>query len=50
MGREQIGDVAVDPGAGVAGGECLGGERIYASDLVVRRMAGDMYDELEPIG
>jgi hypothetical protein len=33
-----------------AEGECLGGERIYASDLVVRRMAGDMYDELEPIG
>ena len=27
----------------------LGGERIYASDEVVRMMAGEMFRELEPI-
>ena len=32
-----------------ADGDLLGGERIYASDHVVRMMAGEMYDELEPI-
>ncbi len=26
----------------------LGGERIYASDHVVRMMVGEMFDELEP--
>ena len=32
-----------------AEGDRLGGERIYASDHVVRMMAGEMFDELEPI-
>lgn len=32
-----------------AEGELLGGERIYASEGFVRRMAGEMFDELEPI-
>ena len=32
-----------------ADGDLLGGERIYASDHVVRLMAGEMYDELEPM-
>ncbi|MFP8880529.1 MAG: hypothetical protein AAEJ52_13270 [Myxococcota bacterium] len=32
-----------------AAGDRLGGERIYASDRVVRMMAGEMFDELEPI-
>ena len=31
-------------------GDRLGGERIYASDNVVRMMAGAMFDELEPCG
>ncbi len=29
-------------------GDRLGGERIYASDHVVRMMVGEMFDELEP--
>ena len=33
-----------------AGGTRLLGERIYASDLVVRRMTGRMFQELEPAG
>jgi hypothetical protein len=32
-----------------AEGDRLGGERIYASDHVVRMMAGEMFGELEPI-
>ncbi len=32
-----------------ADGDRLGGERIYASDHVVRMMAGEMFAELEPI-
>jgi len=32
-----------------AEGDRLGGERIYASDRVVRMMAGEMFGELEPI-
>ncbi len=32
-----------------AEGDRLGGERIYASDHVVRMMAGEMFAELEPI-
>lgn len=32
-----------------AEGSLLGGERIYASEQVVRRMAGCMFDELEPL-
>jgi hypothetical protein len=32
-----------------AEGELLGGERIYSSDLFVRRMAGALYDELETL-
>ena len=32
-----------------AEGEQLGGERIYSSELFVRRMAGEIFDELEPI-
>ena len=32
-----------------AEGDRLGGERIYASDNVVRMMAGEMFGELEPI-
>ena len=30
-------------------GDKLGGERIYASDSVIRMMAGEMFTELEPI-
>ena len=33
-----------------AEGERLGGERIYASERLVRLMVGEMFDELEPIG
>ena len=32
-----------------AEGERLGGERIYASEHVIRMMAGEMFAELEPI-
>ena len=32
-----------------AEGDRLGGERIYASDRVVKMMAGEMFGELEPI-
>jgi hypothetical protein len=32
-----------------AQGERLGGERIYGSERAVRRMAGCLFDELEPI-
>lgn len=30
-------------------GDKLGGERVYASDLAIRRMLGPMYDELEDL-
>ena len=33
-----------------ADGERLGGERIYASERFVRLMAGEIFDELEPLG
>ena len=32
-----------------ADGELLGGERVYSSELFVRRIAGELFDELEPI-
>lgn len=30
-------------------GELLGGERIYGSERMIRRFAGKMYDQLEPL-
>ena len=33
----------------VASGSLLGGERVYASELCMRRMVGDLFDELLPI-